>query len=146
MNEKEQKDLQTELSSDTLPEGVLNDILENVPEEHRKQVEKTIIASTFQMKGMISPEVTVMNKITEEHITEYLQGARQEMENSFEERKENRLYTFITLLVGMVFLIIIILLLKDKPDFMEKIIYSLVSLVAGAIGGYGYGRTKGNDN
>lgn len=98
------------------------------------------------MRGMISPEASVMNKITEDHITEYLQGARKEMENSFDERKQNRIITFITLILAMIFFIIIILLLKDMPDFMEKIIYSLVSLIAGAIGGYGYGKTKSDND
>ena len=105
-----------------------------------------IIASSVQMRGMISPEATVMNKITGEHITEYLQGARQEMENTFDERKQNRIFTFLTLIFAMIFFIIIILLLKDKPDFMEKIIYSFVSLVAGAIGGYGFGKSRSDND
>ena len=145
MDNVETKNTKNESNITALPEEVLDDILEDVPEEHRKKVEKFIVASSVQMRGMISPEASVMNKITEDHITEYLQGARQEMENSFDERKQNRLFTFITLIVAMIFFIIIILLLKDMPDFMEKIIYSLVSLIAGAIGGYGYGKTK-SDN
>lgn len=146
MDKPESNTKSTDENIAALPEEVLNDILEDVPEEHRKKVEKMIIASSVQMRGMISPEATVMNKITGEHITEYLQGARQEMENTFDERKQNRIFTFLTLIFAMIFFIIIILLLKDKPDFMEKIIYSFVSLVAGAIGGYGFGKSRSDND
>lgn len=36
-------------------------------------------------------------------------------------------------------MIVIIILLKNQPSVMEKVIFSVVSLVAGALGGYGYG-------
>lgn len=146
MNNPENKNMDSEENITALPENVLDDILEDVPEEHRKKVEKMIISSSVQMRGMISPEANVMNKITGDHITEYLQGARQEMENSYKEHTQNRIFTFVTLIMSMIFFIVIIIMLKDIPDFMEKIIYSLVSLVAGAIGGYGYGKSKSNND
>lgn len=45
----------------------------------------------------------------------------------------------------MIFFIVVILILKDIPDVMEKIIYGLIGLVAGAFGGYGIGKNKRED-
>lgn len=42
----------------------------------------------------------------------------------------------------MLFIIVIIIFLKDTPDVMEKIIYTAGGLIAGALGGYGFGKTK----
>lgn len=45
----------------------------------------------------------------------------------------------------MAFIVVIILLLKDIPDIMEKIIYTIGGLAAGAIGGYGFGKFKNDE-
>lgn len=39
--------------------------------------------------------------------------------------------------IAMVFFIILVILLKDTPDVMEKIIYTVGGVVIGAFGGYG---------
>lgn len=46
------------------------------------------------------------------------------------------------MLVAMVFFIIIIVLLKDSPDVMEKVLYAVGGVIAGAFGGYGLGQRK----
>ena len=45
----------------------------------------------------------------------------------------------------MIFLVVVIVLLKDKPNIMEKMIYAAGGLIAGAVGGFGYGYKKGHD-
>lgn len=116
--------------------------MNNKKKEQKKKEEKMKIISSVQMEGMIPPEATIMNKITEDHITEYIHGVRKEMENTFDERRQNRIFIFLMLIVIMIFFVVIILLLKDKPDFMEKIIYSFANLVVGVISGYGLGKNK----
>lgn len=49
------------------------------------------------------------------------------------------------MIVAMAFIIIIIVLLKDNPEIMEKIIYTVGGVVIGAFGGYGYGKNKSED-
>ena len=42
----------------------------------------------------------------------------------------------------MIFLIVIIVLLKDNLYIMEKVIYAVGGVIAGAFGGYGFGKNK----
>ena len=42
----------------------------------------------------------------------------------------------------MLFVIALVILLKDNPDVLEKVIYAGGGLIAGAFGGYGYGKNK----
>lgn len=122
----------------------INEILESVPEEQKGTILKMMISSV-QMKSMSSSENTISKKITEEHITQFLDVSKADMENSYAEKKQKKIFVFASLFLVMVFFVIIIILLKDIPDVMEKIIYSVVGLVAGAIGGYGYGKIKKDD-
>ena len=115
--------------------------LDDVPEEMRKEIEKLMVSS-IQMRGMISPENNISKKITEEHITQYLDGAREEMNNNYIEKKHSKIFLFLTMLISMGFFIAVIAMLKDKPDVMEKIIYTVGGIVAGAFGGYGFGKRK----
>lgn len=123
-------------------EEMLDEVLDKIPQEHRKTVERMIVSQSVQMRGIISPETTVMNKITSEHITNFLAASQEEMKYSFEEKKHRKLFTFATVVISMVFIIMIIILLRDTPDIMEKIIYAAGGVVAGAFGGYGFGKNK----
>ena len=67
------------------------------------------------------------------------------MQNSYAEKKQNKIFAFLVLLMTMVFFVVIILILKDKPEIMEKILYTLGGLVAGAFGGYGFGKKRNED-
>lgn len=124
--------------------GGLSEVLDGVPEEERKVIEKRMV-SMFQMGGSFSPESAISKKITEEHITQYLDGAREDMRNSYSEKKQGKIFLFLSLLLSMVFFIAVIVILKDQPDIMEKIIYTLGGLIAGAFGGYGFGKKKSGD-
>ena len=48
----------------------------------------------------------------------------------------------VILLIVVAFIIILISMLKDKPDIMEKVLYASGGLIAGALGGYGFGKSK----
>lgn len=129
---------------DFIPEE-LSDAMEDMPPEIRKHMEKFMISSV-QM-GIARPESTVSQKITEEHITKFLEGSQENMENSYKEKHENKIFMAFILFMVFAFIIVIIFLLKDNnPDVMEKIIYTLAGLVAGVFGGYGYGKTKNNSD
>lgn len=125
---------------------VLDEILDSVPQEHRKTVERMIISSSFQMRSIANPETAVMNKITEEHISQFLTGSREEMQYSYKEKSQKKIFTLLALVLVMAFCIIIICLLKDSPDIMEKVLYAVGGVVAGAFGGYGYGKNRREDD
>ena len=45
----------------------------------------------------------------------------------------------------MIFIIVLVFLLGDKADILEKVLYTIGGLIVGAFGGYGFGKTKRND-
>lgn len=122
-----------------------SEVLEDMPEDVRKQVEQ-IMVSSVQMAGIIRPENNISKKITEQHITDYLDASKQQMLEDYKSKREDKIFQGIVLFVVLAFIIIVIILLKDIPDVMEKIVYILVGGFGGYLGGYGYGKSKKHDD
>ena len=133
-----------ESTDDTLDTAEIEEALDSVPPEHRKMFERMVISSV-QMRGVSTPESAVMKKITSDHITQYLDGAKQEMKNMYNEKFQKKIFIFSTMFLSMVFFIIVVVLLKDNPDVMEKVLYTVGGVIAGAFGGYGIGKNKDSD-
>lgn len=116
--------------------------IEELPVEAKKVIQ------TFGMMGVghFSQENAIAKKINEDHITNYLDGAKLQMQNDYKERHERKIFILILVALALLFMIGIIFLLNDEPNILEKIIYSVVSLVAGAFGGYGVGRHSGQND
>ncbi len=146
---REQNDKETQfldnVDKDNLDEAELEDVLESVPPEHRKVIERMMISSSIQMRSISSPETAVMKKLTPDHISKYLDGAELEMKNSYAEKFHRKVFTFLTMIVAMIFFILLVILLKDTPDVMEKIIYIVGGVVIGAFGGYGFGKNRNDE-
>lgn len=146
---KEQKTAEIQSMDNTddmeLDESQLEDALENVPPEHKKIIERYMISSSVQMRNIASPETAVMKKITSEHISKYLDGAEQEMKNSYAEKLHSKIFAFSITLIGMIFFLVLVVLLKDTPDVMEKVLYVAGGFLAGVFGGYGFGKNKSSD-
>lgn len=131
------------IDKNNLAEAELEDVLESVPPEHRKVIERLMISSSIQ--SISSPETEVMKKLTPDHISKYLDGAELEMKNSYAEKFHRKVFIFLTMLVAMAFFIILVILLKDNPNVMEKIIYIVGGVVIGAFGGYGFGKNRNEE-
>jgi hypothetical protein len=127
-----------QFEEDIIPDEI-EQILEEMPQENRKTVERFIFSS-FQMKGISSPENEVMKKISSEHIDKFLTASQEDMQKSYSEKRDRKIYNIILTILGLGFVLIVIMTLKDNPDVMEKVIYTIGGLVAGAFGGYGAGR------
>ena len=126
-----EKEETAELSEDGKEiEAELEEVLDSVPPEHRKTS---------------PPEAVVMKKLTPEHISQFLDGASQEMQKSYAERFHKKIFTFLTMIVAMAFFVVVIILLRDDTDVMEKVIYAVGGVCAGAFGGYGLAK-KGTDD
>ena len=136
-------------SGDSSEDGVESIIEEfdGLPKD-AKQIVKKLAISEFGMMGIghLSQENEVAKKINATHITSYLEGAREQMQHEYKEQHERKIYNGILVFGGLAFLLLLIVLLQDKPDILEKIIYSVTSFVAGAFGGYGLGKQKGSDD
>lgn len=143
MEEENKEELNQEHFENELTKD-LDNILEAIPKEDRHEVKK-MIGMSMQMGGIISPQVELMKKMTPEHVTSFLEGQKEATRFQFQESRENKIFAGIVLIIVLIFVIAIIILLKDNPDIMEKVLYAAGGLVAGAIGGYGYGKTKHDD-
>lgn len=138
-------------NSDNLEQDIpaeIEAILGSVPPDQKKHAERLVIEKTFGMLGIgqLSQENEIAKKITESHITDYLQASREQMQNTYQERHERKIFTFGLVALALLFFIAIIVLLDEKTDILEKIIYSVTGLVAGAFGGYGFGRNHKKDD
>lgn len=125
------------------------DSLDGIPDDVKNRVKKLVVQQeSFGMMGIgrFSQENEIAKKINAEHISNYLDGAKAQMHNEYKERHENKIYTTILVFFALIFFIVVIVLLKDDKDILEKIIYSITALVAGAFGGYGFGRHKNQDS
>lgn len=119
-------------------------MIEHLPEDKQK----LIIQETFGMMGIgrLAPENELAKKINETHITNYLDGAREQMQNDYKEKHEKKIFVVVLVALALAFFTTIIVLLKDNPDVLEKIIYSVGGVIVGAFGGYGFGRQKRDDD
>lgn len=133
-------------NDNVLEDDVMDAILGNIPvsEEDRPEIKK-IIGMSMQMGRVISPEMEIMKKMTPEHVTEFLETQKQAMQNEFKESKDTKIFLVVVLILFLVFIIALVVLLKDKPDILEKVLYTLGGLIAGIFGGYGFGKTRGNE-
>lgn len=122
----------------------MDSILEGIPKESRHEVRK-LVGMSMQMGGVISPQMELMKKMTSEHVSEFLDAQKKEMENRYKENRENKIFLFAILLITLVFIILLIQILKDKPDIMEKVLFTLGGLITGLFGGYGIGKSKNDD-
>lgn len=102
--------------------------------------------SQFSMISRISPEAEVSKKVTSEHITTMLNTQDKAMEHTFQDNKEKRWFSMGLAVLACVMLIVVILLLKDNPDMMEKIITIVLSALLGGAGGYGFGFFRGKND
>lgn len=121
-----------------------DEILEGIPAEERHEVRR-MIGMSMRMGGIISPEMELMKKMTPEHVTEFLTTQNKAMENQYKENRENKIFLFFVLFTVLAFIVVLIVLLKDNPEMMEKVLFSLGGLVTGLFGGYGLGRYKRDD-
>ncbi len=137
--EKRQNELETDTEQDI--EQMMNDI----PEDVKSEIMDSIM-SVHKTQSMAFPaEALIMSKINEEHISEYLAASRENMQNSYAEKKQNKIFRGFMILVAMLFVVLVILLLRTQPVIMEKIIYIILGFLGGAAGGYGVGRNKERD-
>lgn len=95
--------------------------------------------------GVARQENPIVKKITPEHIDKYLDGTKLELQESYKEKHERKIFNLLILIVALVFIIVLTWMLKDNEAILEKILYTLGGLVAGAFGGYGYGKKSNED-
>lgn len=96
--------------------------------------------------GQIMPQNDIAQKLTEEHITKML--ANDELELKLNAKSENtKIIIYCIIFFGILaFLVFLVVMLKNNADLLEKIIAAIVGFGAGALSGYGFGKSKSNQN
>lgn len=141
MEDKETQKDKAEISD------VLEDIISEsgIPEEDQPEVRK-MIAMSLRMGAATSPQVEIMKKVTAEHITQMLSSREAESQRHYAEKREKKRFYLAWLVIVCIFVLAIIGLLRDHPETLEKVLYAAGGLIAGAVGGYGYGKSARNDD
>ncbi|HKP76483.1 MAG TPA: hypothetical protein VJT67_13225 [Longimicrobiaceae bacterium] len=104
------------------------------------------ILALFGQFGIGGPAPSpVGDKLTPEHISTILDINRQRIGLDRASEKEGRWLHLAALFLfcAFVLLLVTILLSSGNDQLTEKVLLGLVSLVAGAMGGYGIGRSQG---
>lgn len=132
------------MNADDPIQDALDEMLESVPEEAQQKFRTTLSVMTVAQRT--SPQAELMRKMTSENIHEFIQAQDASDQRSFEDRKGQRKYNIIVLVIGAVVLLLLTVILMARPDLLEKILPSILTFIAGAFGGYGYGhRSKSDD-
>lgn len=115
----------------------LEQALQFVPKESRREIYGLMVSSMTR-----SPEADIAKKVTSEHISQMLETQKRSMDYSFQDNKMTKMISLIVFILTLVFIGVLIVLLKEKPDILEKILTILVSGGLGAFGGYGFGKNS----
>lgn len=117
----------------------IQEILEQIPEEQRELIEHSLTMTAFMQN---SSESTVSKKINEEHISTYLKDSGENMRLSHKSQTQNRIFAFLIAVLLVAFFCFIILVFKNNPDVVEKIIFTAGGAIVGGLGGFGFGKSK----
>ena len=120
---------------------ILDAMLDGLPEDE-KPVMRKMIAATLRVSNTISPQTELMRKVSSENISELLQLQKQENELIYKDSRNNRIVSIVAVSIVAIFAIVIIILLKDQPELLKEILIPLISLIVGAVGGYGFGKSR----
>ena len=132
---QDEKDKSNSEDSDSI-EVIPDEILEGIPVEERSKI-KSIISQTM-FSGVMKRSNPISEKITSEHITKLIDNSNIQDDRDRKERKSDKNYQIIFLLIGLLFIGFLIVFLKDNEDLLYKIIIAIISFV----GGFGIGKAN----
>lgn len=85
---------------DSTEEAEAIDMLEGLPTQEKKLVSREMI----RMMGVMKQENPIVKKITPEHIDKFLDGSKLELQESYKERHERKIFQFLIFTVSIVVL------------------------------------------
>lgn len=140
MAEEERNELSQSPAEELPPE--VEQIIGDMPEEHRAQVRQMFSVHTAMMTRT-SPQAEMMKKISPETLDKMIENEARETAMEYRDRNSARWATIIMLVIGAAFLIAVVYFLREDPEILKEIVVPFVTLIAGALGGYGFGYSKG---
>lgn len=126
------KKMESSNSEEIIPE----DILEAIPEEDRGKV-ASIIRQTM-ISGVMKKSNPLAEKMTSDHITQIITKSDEHDKRDREERKGERNYNLILILIALCFVGFLVVFLQTNEDLLLKIVIGIISFV----GGFGFGKSR----
>ena len=68
------------------------------------------------------------------------------MDYQYKDTKNKRIFISVLVIIVLIVLIVLVVLLKNNTDVLIQLVTPIISLVVGAFGGYGYGKSKRDDD
>jgi len=121
-------------------ELIPDEILESIPVEERSKI-KSFMSQTM-ISGVMKRSNPIAEKITSEHLTRLLENSDEQDKRDRAERKSEKNYQIIFLIIGLAFIGFLIVFLKDDKELLYKVIIAIISFV----GGFGIGKTRKSKN
>ncbi|MDQ7012970.1 MAG: hypothetical protein Q9O74_03630 [Planctomycetota bacterium] len=116
------------------------DVMRQMPPQVKEMM------ASFTMGPPTNP---IMNKINEDHISKALELASQAVDNNYkldsrevDIKGSNRWFALAVFGTSLIVVLVLVMVLQDKPEVLLPTLTGLFGLAAGAIGGYGYGKSK----
>lgn len=105
------------------------------------------------MMAKFSPDNSIADKITAEHLDKQLDNMRIETEKHYEtenerikERKHARIIYAILGVAAMIAVVVLMVAFRDNPDAVSGVVEKLVIAAVSAFGGYGFGKSRSNND
>ncbi len=89
-----------------------------------------IRAEILEYFRSFSPAEQMMSQITEEHITEYIEGLNEERIQKYRERREKRLLLFLEIIAVLTAIVLVVKFLGNNPALLTTVIYTIGGLLA----------------
>ena len=136
-------------NSISVPRAV-DKVLDEIKDQNVKEKIRETVSVSFSAMGMMSGrKMTPFDGVmTKEHCTQFIESMDKSDEREYLDKKSARKYTFFTIIVGLIFLLalVFVLLKYNSAELIQTIIVPIITLLCGAIGGYGIGYKQGQDN
>ncbi|HET55671.1 MAG TPA: hypothetical protein ENN33_10705 [Ignavibacteria bacterium] len=132
--ENENTDDSTNKEKRSVQDSEINEVIEELPPEHRKTFRALIHSSSMMNK----PTHPLFDKFNENHIDKFLDYTQRDDDNLFKLKSSNRWFVLVyTLLVIAVFLFLVVFLLPTDKEMFLDLVKILVAFGGGVGSGYG---------
>ncbi len=97
-------------------------------EEEKSEAFHAVKKDLAEHSKAFSPADEIASRITEDHITEYLEGSREARTQHFKEEREKRILTAFELAAALASVVLVVYFLKDNPAILVNILYIIGAL------------------
>lgn len=97
-------------------------------EEEKAEASRAVQKDLTEHSKVFSPAEEIAFQITEDHITEYLEGSREARMQRFKEEREKRILTAFELAAALASVVLVVYFLKDNPAILVNILYIIGAL------------------